>query len=96
MEILALLWGVVIGTVFSTVGAAGGILAGFGHISLFGIASANNSKGYKPDSRIYFYYHFRFQLLEAGKAHIYIGWTFRNRKHFRSTYRVNTILQVFD
>jgi len=44
VEILALLWGVVIGTVFSTVGAAGGILAGFGHISLFGFASANTVK----------------------------------------------------
>ncbi|GAB6065434.1 sulfite exporter TauE/SafE family protein [Aquifex pyrophilus] len=44
MEVLLFIWGIVIGAVFSTVGAAGGILAGFGHISLFGIASANTVK----------------------------------------------------
>jgi len=44
MEFLAVLWGVVIGAVFSTVGAAGGILAGFGHITLFGLQSANTVK----------------------------------------------------
>ena len=44
MEVLLFLWGIIIGAVFSTVGAAGGILAGFGHISLFGIASANTVK----------------------------------------------------
>lgn len=44
MELLLFIWGIVVGTVFSTVGAAGGILAGFGHISLFGINVANSVK----------------------------------------------------
>ncbi|NPA32358.1 MAG: sulfite exporter TauE/SafE family protein [Aquificae bacterium] len=44
MEIFGFLWGVVVGAVFSTVGAAGGLLAGFGHITLFGIGSANSVK----------------------------------------------------
>jgi len=44
MEFLLFIWGIVVGTVFSTVGAAGGILAGFGHISLFGINVANSVK----------------------------------------------------
>ncbi|NPB06563.1 MAG: sulfite exporter TauE/SafE family protein [Aquificae bacterium] len=38
------LWGLVIGVVFSTVGAAGGMLAGFGHISLFGLKDPNAVK----------------------------------------------------
>lgn len=44
MEVLGLLWGIVVGLVFSTVGAAGGILAGFGHITLFGFTNANTVK----------------------------------------------------
>ncbi len=40
----ALLWGLFVGLIFSTVGAAGGILAGVGHISLFGIQQANTVK----------------------------------------------------
>lgn len=44
MEILGFLWGIVVGLVFSTVGAAGGILAGFGHITLFGFSNANSVK----------------------------------------------------
>jgi len=42
--LLAFLWSVFVGLVFSTVGAAGGILAGVGHISVFGIPQANNIK----------------------------------------------------
>jgi len=41
---LAFLWSLFAGLVFSTVGAAGGILAGVGHISLFGISQANTVK----------------------------------------------------
>jgi uncharacterized membrane protein YfcA len=41
---LLFLWSLVVGLVFSTVGAAGGILAGVGHISLFGIPQANTVK----------------------------------------------------
>ncbi len=41
---LVILWSFFAGLVFSTVGAAGGILAGVGHISIFGIPSANNIK----------------------------------------------------
>lgn len=37
-------WAVFVGLVFSTVGAAGGILAGVGHITVFGIADANMIK----------------------------------------------------
>ena len=44
MEILAIFWGIFVGLVFSTVGAAGGILAGFGHITLFGFTNANSVK----------------------------------------------------
>ena len=44
MEALGFLWGIVVGLVFSTVGAAGGILAGFGHITLFGFTNANTVK----------------------------------------------------
>ncbi len=42
--LLAFLWSLFVGLVFSTVGAAGGILAGVGHISVFGIPQANNIK----------------------------------------------------
>lgn len=38
------LWSLFVGVVFSTLGAAGGILAGVGHISLFGIPYANSVK----------------------------------------------------
>lgn len=41
---LPLLWGVVVGTVYSTVGAAGGTLASFGLISLFGLGDPNQVK----------------------------------------------------
>ncbi len=37
-------WALFVGLVFSTVGAAGGILAGVGHITVFGIADANMIK----------------------------------------------------
>lgn len=37
-------WALFVGLVFSTVGAAGGILAGVGHITIFGIADANMVK----------------------------------------------------
>ena len=39
-----LLWGIFVGYVFTTVGAAGGILAGVGHISIFGLKKANMIK----------------------------------------------------
>ncbi len=42
--LIAFLWSLFVGLVFSTVGAAGGILAGVGHISVFGIPQANNIK----------------------------------------------------
>ena len=42
--LLLVVWSFFVGLVFSTVGAAGGILSGVGHISLFGIPSANNIK----------------------------------------------------
>lgn len=42
--ILLILWSLFVGYVFSTVGAAGGILAGVGHISIFGITNANTVK----------------------------------------------------
>ena len=41
---LLLGWSFFAGLVFSTVGAAGGILAGVGHISIFGIPQANSIK----------------------------------------------------
>lgn len=44
MEIVGFLWGIIVGLIFSTVGAAGGILAGFGHITLFGFSNANTVK----------------------------------------------------
>ncbi|WP_066639454.1 sulfite exporter TauE/SafE family protein [Desulfolucanica intricata] len=39
--VVLILWSIVTGYVFSSVGAAGGILAGIGHISIFGIKNAN-------------------------------------------------------
>jgi hypothetical protein len=39
-----ILWGIFVGYVFTTVGAAGGILAGVGHMSIFGLKSANMIK----------------------------------------------------
>ncbi|MFN4012693.1 MAG: sulfite exporter TauE/SafE family protein [Aquificaceae bacterium] len=43
---MEILWGLVVGIVFSTVGAAGAILAGVGHLSLFAIKEANLVKFY--------------------------------------------------
>lgn len=37
-------WAMFVGVVFSTLGAAGGILAGVGHISVIGLQNANNIK----------------------------------------------------
>lgn len=37
-------WGVVVGVVFSSIGAAGGILTSFGMISLFGVVEPNSVK----------------------------------------------------
>ena len=37
--VTALLWSVLVGWVFSTVGAFGGVLAGVGHISVFGLGA---------------------------------------------------------
>ncbi len=42
--LLLLAWSFFAGLVFSTVGAAGGILTGVGHISIFGIPQANSIK----------------------------------------------------
>ncbi|BAE83784.1 sulfite exporter TauE/SafE family protein [Desulfitobacterium hafniense] len=42
--IFLVLWGVFIGYVFTSVGAAGGILAGVGHMSIFGLKNANMVK----------------------------------------------------
>ena len=39
-----ILWGIFVGYVFTTVGAAGGILAGVGHMSVFGLKNANMIK----------------------------------------------------
>jgi len=39
-----LLWGIFVGYVFTSVGAAGGILAGVGHMSIFGLKNANMVK----------------------------------------------------
>lgn len=41
---LLLTWGVLVGAVFSSIGAAGGILASFGLITVIGIADPNNVK----------------------------------------------------
>ena len=37
--IIALLWGIWVGWIFSTVGAFGGIMAGVGHITIFGLGN---------------------------------------------------------
>ncbi|MEG6616052.1 sulfite exporter TauE/SafE family protein [Peptococcaceae bacterium 1198_IL3148] len=42
--VMLILWSVITGFVFSSVGAAGGILAGMGHITVFGIKDANMIK----------------------------------------------------
>ncbi len=42
--LIVILWMLFVGFVFSTIGAAGGILAGVGHISIFGIKRANTIK----------------------------------------------------
>jgi len=42
--LLPFFWALFVGLVFSMVGAAGGILAGVGHITLFGLADANMIK----------------------------------------------------
>lgn len=42
--IIVVLWALFVGYVFSTVGAAGGILAGVGHITIFGMKNANMIK----------------------------------------------------
>lgn len=42
--IVVILWALFVGYVFSTVGAAGGILAGVGHITIFGMKNANMIK----------------------------------------------------
>lgn len=42
--IALILWSIFVGYVFSTIGAAGGILAGVGHISIFGMKKANMVK----------------------------------------------------
>ena len=42
--ITLILWGIFVGYVFTTVGAAGGILAGVGHMSIFGLKNANMIK----------------------------------------------------
>ncbi len=44
MLIFVFLWGVVVGSVFSSIGAAGGILTSFGLISLFGVRDPNMVK----------------------------------------------------
>lgn len=42
--VVLILWSIFVGYVFSTIGAAGGILAGVGHISVFGMKNANMVK----------------------------------------------------
>src|SRR5690554_2580997 len=42
--IMLILWSILTGFVFSAVGAAGGILAGMGHITVFGLKDANMIK----------------------------------------------------
>ncbi len=42
--ITLILWGIFVGYVFTSVGAAGGILAGVGHMSIFGLKNANMIK----------------------------------------------------
>lgn len=47
--IIGFLWAVWVGWIFSTVGAFGGIMAGVGHISIFGLANyANSFKNTSP------------------------------------------------
>ena len=46
---IIVLWGVLVGIVFSSIGAAGGILASFGLISIIGIADPN---GVKPMAQV--------------------------------------------
>jgi hypothetical protein len=43
--ILGLLWAIWVGWIFSTVGAFGGIMAGVGHITIFGLADYAKSFG---------------------------------------------------
>ncbi|BDV00597.1 UPF0721 transmembrane protein [Thermodesulfomicrobium sp. WS] len=48
--ILALLWAVWVGWIFSTVGAFGGVMAGVGHMSVFGLGGyAKTFKGTAPE-----------------------------------------------
>jgi hypothetical protein len=48
--ILGLLWAIWVGWIFSTVGAFGGIMAGVGHITIFGLANyAKTFKDTSPD-----------------------------------------------
>ena len=42
--VMLILWSIITGFVFSAVGAAGGILAGMGHITVFGMKNANMIK----------------------------------------------------
>ena len=44
LTVSLLLWGVLVGVVFSVIGAAGGILASFGLITLVGISDPNAVK----------------------------------------------------
>ena len=41
---LKIFWGIVVGLIFSLIGAAGGLLSGFGFISLFHIVEPNSVK----------------------------------------------------
>lgn len=48
--ILALIWAIWVGWIFSTVGAFGGIMAGVGHMTVYGLGSyANSFKSTAPD-----------------------------------------------
>lgn len=48
--ILALIWAIWVGWIFSTVGAFGGIMAGVGHMTVYGLGSyANGFKSTAPD-----------------------------------------------
>jgi uncharacterized membrane protein YfcA len=48
--LIGFLWAIWVGWIFSTVGALGGIMAGVGHITVFGLA--NYGKGFKQTSPI--------------------------------------------
>ncbi len=48
--IVGLLWAVWVGWIFSTVGAFGGIMAGVGHITIFGLG--DYAKGFGPGNQI--------------------------------------------